>query len=72
MNTKGSNHLTFAERQKILEMPDENENCKTIATVVAKDERTVSREIMKRRNRQENRRYGLYGKKDDSECKRLC
>lgn len=71
MNTKGSNHLTFVERQKILEMLDENENCKAIAVVVAKDERTVSREIKKRRNRQENRRYGLYGKKDDSECKML-
>ena len=71
MNTKGSSHLTIDERQKILEMLDENENCKTIATVVAKDERTVSREIKKRRNRQDNRRYGLYGKKDDSECKRL-
>lgn len=71
MNTKGSNHLTIAERQKILEMLDENENCKTIAAVVAKDERTVSREIKKRRNRQDNRRYGLYGKKDDSDCKRL-
>ena len=71
MNTKGSNHLTLAERQKILEMLDENETCKAIAAVVAKDERTVSREIKKRRNRQENRRYGLYGKKDDSDCKRL-
>ncbi len=71
MNTKGSTHLTLAERQKILEMLDENENCKTIATVVAKDERTVSREIKKRRNRQDNRRYGLYGKKDDTDCKRL-
>ena len=71
MNTKGSKHLTITERQKILEMLDENENCKTIAAIVAKDERTVSREIKKRRNRQDNRRYGLYGKKDDSECKRL-
>lgn len=71
MNTKGSNHLTLAERQKILEMLDENENCKAIAVVVAKDERTVSREIKKRRNRQDNRRYGLYGKKDDTDCKRL-
>lgn len=71
MNTKGSNHLTLAERQKISEMLDENENCKTIAAVVAKDERTISREIKKRRNRQDNRRYGLYGKKDDTDCKRL-
>lgn len=71
MNTKGSNHLTRAERQKILEMLDENENCKAIAAVLAKDERTVSREVKKRRNREDNRRYGLYGKKDDSECKRL-
>ena len=71
MNTKGSNHLTLIERQKIREMLDENENCKSIAIVLAKDERTVSREIKKRRNKQENRRYGLYGKKDDTECKRL-
>ena len=71
MNTKGSNHLTLIERQKIREMLEENENCKSIAIVLAKDERTVSREIKKRRNKQENRRYGLYGKKDDSACKRL-
>ena len=71
MNTKGSNHLTLIERQKIRELLDENENCKSIAIVLAKDERTVSREIKKRRNKQENRRYGLYGKKDDTECKRL-
>ena len=71
MNTKGSKHLTLIERQKIREMLEENENCKSIAIVLAKDERTVSREIKKRRNKQENRRYGLYGKKDDTECKRL-
>ena len=71
MNTKGSNHLTLVERQKIREMLDENENCKSIAIVLAKDERTISREIKKRRNKQENRRYGLYGQKDTTECKRL-
>lgn len=71
MNTKGSKHLTLIERQKIREMLEENENCKSIAIVLAKDERSVSREIKKRRNKQENRRYGLYGKKDDTECKRL-
>ena len=71
MNTKGSNHLTLVERQKIREMLDENENCKSIAIVLAKDERTISREIKKRRNKQENRRYGLYGQKDATECKRL-
>lgn len=71
MNIKGSHHLTLIERQKIREMLDENENCKSIAIVLAKDERTVSREIKKRRNKEANRRYGLYGKKDDTECKRL-
>ena len=71
MNTKGSNHLTLIERQKIREMLDENENFKSIAIVLAKDERTISREIKKRRNKQENRRYGLYGQKDATECKRL-
>ena len=59
MNTKGSNHLTLIERQKIREMLDEDENCKSIAIVLVKDERTISREIKKRRNKQENRRYGL-------------
>lgn len=72
MNIKGSNHLTLIDRQKIREMLDENERCKSIANILAKDERTVSREIKKRRNKQENHRYGLYGKKDDTECKRLC
>lgn len=71
MNIKGSNHLTLAERQKIREMLEENEKCKTIATFLLKDERTISREVKKRRNKQENGRYGLYGKKDDSSCKRL-
>lgn len=71
MNTKGSNHLTKTEREKIRELLEENENCKTIATIIAKDERTVSREIKNRRNKEENRRYGLYGKKDDTACKRL-
>lgn len=71
MNIKGSNHLTLIERQKIREMLDENENCKSIAIILAKDERTVARELKKRRNKQENHRYGLYGKKDDIKCKRL-
>lgn len=71
MNVKGSNHLTITERQKIREMLEENENCKSIAVLLSKDERTISREVKKRRNKQENRRYGLYGKKDDSSCKRL-
>lgn len=70
MNIKGSSHLTLIERQKIRELLDENENCKSIATVLAKDERTISREIKKRRSKEENRRYGLYGKTDDTECKR--
>lgn len=72
MNIKGSNHLTLMDREKIREMLDENEKCKSIANILGKDERTVSREIKKRRNKQENHRYGLYGKKDDTECKRLC
>ena len=63
MNTKGSNHLTLIERQKIREMLDENESCKSIAIVLKKDERTFSRETKKRRDKQENRRYGLYEKK---------
>lgn len=71
MNIKGSSHLTISERQKIREMLEENENCKTIAVLLSKDERTISREVKKRRNKQENRRYGLYGKKDDTVCKRL-
>jgi len=37
MNTKGSSHLTLVERQKIREMLEENENCKSIAIVLAKD-----------------------------------
>lgn len=71
MNIKGSKHLNLHERKKIEELLTDGENCKTIAEIIAKDERTVSREIKNRRNKTENKRYGLYGKIDEIECKKL-
>ena len=71
MNKKGSTHLTKEEREVIEEKLNEGQKCKEIAAILGKDERTVSREVQKRRNKIKNERYGLYGKKDDTECSTL-
>lgn len=71
MNRKGSKHLSQEDRKTIERMLNDDELCKTIATGLDKDERTISREIKSRRERIENGRYGLYGKFDNAECAML-
>lgn len=71
MNKSGSTHLTKEERMILEDKLNEGMKCKEIATILGKDERTVSREVKNRRNKVKNERYGLYGKKDDTDCKTL-
>lgn len=71
MNRQGSKHLTFQERKIIEQLLQKRLSCKEIALQVGKDDRTVSREVKYRRIPRENGKYGLYGKKDKTECKSL-
>ena len=45
MNIKGSVHLKIYERIKIQELLQENASCKSIATLIGKDDRSISNEI---------------------------
>ena len=71
MNVKGSKHMTLEQRMEIEINLKVNSSCKHIAKEIGMDERTVSREIRIRRNKEKNGRYGIYNKKDDAPCKRL-
>lgn len=71
MNKKGSKHLSLEQRKIIRQMLDESASCKSIAANIGCDERTISREVKKRRNRITNKRYGVYGTFDDSPCDAL-
>lgn len=71
MNFKGSTHLVPEDRKLIEKLLNDGLKCCQIARQVNKDERTISKEIVKRRNRTNNGRYGLYGKKDDIPCPTL-
>lgn len=71
MNIEGNKHLTLCDRKKNQELLNDNAKCKFIAELLGKDERTISKKTKNRRNGEENKRYGLYGKFDNDECKRL-
>lgn len=71
MNKKGGIHLSLHNRKTIEKALNVGMNCKSIARQVNKDERTVSKEIKKRRDRKENGKFGLYSKRDLSTCKTL-
>lgn len=71
MNTKGSKHLTLEEREIIQESLDMQMTRERISELVSKDRKTISYEIQRRRNKVDNQRYGLYGKKDDEPCSKL-
>lgn len=71
MNVKGSKHLTLEEREVIQELLDLERTREVISQSVAKDRKTISMEIKLRRNKVQNQRYGLYGKKDDEPCPKL-
>ncbi len=72
MNIKGSKHLTLEEREVIRQFLDAERTREDISKAVAKDRKTISLEVKSRRNKEKNQRYGLYGKKDDEPCKKLC
>lgn len=57
MNTTGSKHLTKAERKLIERFLSENLTCKEIAERLYKDSRTISKEVLKRRDRKQNGKY---------------
>ena len=70
MNRKGSAHLTKESRRTIRDSLAEGLKLKEIAALVGKDERTVSKEIMKRRTLKANGRVAFAYDKS-AECKRL-
>lgn len=57
MNTYGSKHLTKTERKLIERFLNEGMSCKEIAERLDKDQRTISKEVQKRRNRVNNGKY---------------
>ena len=69
MNKKGSKHLLKANRNTIQECLAKNTPLKEISKLIDKDERTISKEIAKRRQKIENKRY--FYNRDDRECKTL-
>ena len=71
MNVKGSKHMTLEQRMEIEACLKVNCTCKHIAKQIEMDERTVSKEIAKRRNKEVNGKYGFNGKCDDEPCKRI-
>ena len=71
MNVKGSKHMTMDQRLEIEICLGVGCTCKHIAERIGMDDRTVSKEIYKRRNREANGRYGFNNKCDDTPCRRL-
>ena len=71
MNVKGSKHMTLDQRIEIEVCLNAGCTCKHISDRIGMDDRTVSKEIFKRRNRESNGRYGYNDKYDDTPCKRL-
>lgn len=59
MNRIGGTHLTRQDRISIEKYLENNYTCYKIAELLDKDERTISKEIMKRRIPKENGRYKL-------------
>ena len=59
MNTKGSAHLTREGRRAIRDSLAEGLKLKEIAALVEKDERTISKEIMKGRAPKSNGRVAF-------------
>ena len=71
MNIKGSKHMTLEQRIEIEACLNTECTCKHISDRIGMDDRTVSKEIYKRRNREANGKYGYNDKCDDIPCKRL-
>lgn len=73
MNKKGSVHLTLENRVYIEQALKMGMSCKSIAENIDHDERTVSREVKKHRERITNTKYGTgdYKRKDNLPCKSL-
>lgn len=69
MNRLGSKHLTKNERVKIQEDLGKGLSLREIAKDVAKDERTISKEVRKRRNKKDNGRSAF--REHPEECKKL-
>lgn len=56
MNKLNGKHLTKSDRVKVQELLGSNTNCKSIAAEIHKDDRTISKEIKKRRIKERNGR----------------
>ena len=68
MNTNGGKHMTLQQRLIIETMLTTGSKLKDIAIVIDKDERTISKEIDKRKTREDNGKYGVWGKYDIEPC----
>lgn len=71
MNVTGSKHLVHEQRVEIEACLNTHKKLKEIAQQIGKDERTISKEIKKRRNKVKNGKYGQFDHKDDSVCKTI-
>ena len=73
MNVKGSKHMSYENRVYIEQALRLGMKCKDIAKNIEMDERTVSKEIQKRRNKVKNGKYGTenYQKMDKEPCKTI-
>lgn len=73
MNKKGSQHMTAKDRVFIEQALKLNMKCKEIAKNIDVDERTVSKEIQKRRRCENNLKYGKgdFHKMDNEPCKTI-
>ena len=69
MNIKGGTHLSKQDRNMIKDCVAQNKTCHETAKIVGKDERTISKEVKKRRDKQLNGRYSL--NPDNRECKTI-
>ena len=71
MNKKGAKHLSLSERISIEVGLAKELSCKEIAISLEKDDRTISKEVKKRRTKRINNRPLEYRFKDHRTCKKL-
>ena len=72
MNVKGGTHLDLSDRIKIQSELEKGSMLKVIAAIINADERTIAKEIKKRRIRLNNHRFfSLSSNKRDNNCKKI-
>ena len=72
MNVKGGTHLDLSDRIKIQSELEKGSMLKVIVAIINADERTIAKEIKKRRIRLNNHRFfSLSSNKRDNNCKKI-